>query len=46
MAPPSIVLLALLAQALTLTPNPQAKAKAQGLLNEGARLYGGGDYHY
>jgi len=44
MAPPSIVLLALLAQALTLTPNPQAKAKAQGLLNEGARLYGGGDY--
>jgi hypothetical protein len=44
MALPSIVLLALLAQALTPTPDPQAKAKAQGLLNEGSRLYGEGDY--
>lgn len=44
MALPSIVLLALLAQASSPTPAPQAKATAQGLLNEGSRLYGEGDY--
>jgi hypothetical protein len=44
MALPSIVLLALLAQASTPAPDPQAKATAQSLLNEGSRLYGEGDY--
>jgi len=39
-----IALLALLAQASGPTVDPQAKVKAQGLLNEGSRLYGEGDY--
>jgi PEGA domain len=40
----AIVLLALLAQAAGPTTDTQGKAKAQGLLNEGSRLYGEGDY--
>jgi hypothetical protein len=44
MALPHIVLLALLALASTTTTDPQAKATAQGLLDEGSRLYGEGDY--
>jgi hypothetical protein len=40
----SIVLLALFAQASALPLDPQAKAKAQGLLDEGSRIYGEGDY--
>ena len=44
MTAPAIVMLALLAQASAPTPDPQAKAMAQGLLDEGSRLYGKGDY--
>jgi hypothetical protein len=44
MVAPSIVLLALLAQAVAATPDPNAKATAQALLNEGSRLYERSDY--
>jgi hypothetical protein len=44
MVVPSIVLLVLLAQASSPTPDTEAKATAQALLNEGSRLYGEGDY--
>jgi hypothetical protein len=44
MVAPAIVLLALLAQASTAPPETQTKATAQGLLDEGSRLYGEGDY--
>jgi hypothetical protein len=44
MSATAIVLLALLAQVATTAPDPDAKAAAQALLNEGSRLYGEGDY--
>jgi tetratricopeptide (TPR) repeat protein len=40
----SLVLLSLLAQLATPSPDPQAKAQAQGLLTEGSALYEKGDY--
>ncbi len=40
----SLVFLALLAQLSPQSADPEAKAKAQGLLTEGSRLYGEGDY--
>ena len=39
----SLILLAILAQATPLTPDPQAKAQAQELLSQGSKLYHQGD---
>jgi tetratricopeptide (TPR) repeat protein len=39
-----LVLLSLLAQLSPPAADPQAKARAQGLLNAGSELYGKGDY--
>ena len=44
MSATSLVLVALLAQASSLTGGPQDKAKAKGLLSEGSAIYKKGDY--